>query len=339
MTWPILLCIPLAALALLAVASMALTWIYWKSIGQHVNDLWVKIATKGIQLLAAAASLGGAYAVGQDKQEWLLPTTLGVACVALWEVVGQLIENRVKSADKADKGALERAEVQSELRTRLLTVFRFAVDGKARRVRRQIERRGANIRMPQVRNSLTPEPHLGELLQNLAVFFQQQLPAGDGENRNFRVGLYVNRAGVMTPVQAISLNDSSYTPFRSYEAHQGAFRLEAAQNPSHVVVCVRQKRMIVVEDCAGAAERGEFSYFRDDQRGYLRSMVAYYLGEVCQENGTISEGALAIDTEAAGFFKDTDRDFLEFCLREFGARLRLEMLLIALLTTPQRTNP
>ena len=263
MNWPNILCIALAAFALLAVLCMALIFTYWKLVGQLINDLVVKAAIKAIQLLAAAASLGGAYAVGQAKQEWWLPAVMGVVCVAVWEVVGQLIDNRVKAADKADKFALTYAEGQSELRTRLLAVFRFAVDSKARRVRRQVERRGRKLGLAQVRNALTPEPQLGELLQNLAVFFQQRLPAGEGEHRNFRVGLYVNRNGLMTPVQAISLNDSSYTPFQSYQAHEEAFRLNVSRNPSHVVVCVRQRRMIVVEDGAAAAGRGDFYYFSD----------------------------------------------------------------------------
>ena len=45
-----------------------------------------------------------------------------------------------------------------------------------------------------------------------------------------------------------------------------------------------------------------------------------------------------IDTEAAGFFREADRDLLGFGLREFGARLRPEMLLIALLTTGRAAN-
>jgi hypothetical protein len=51
----------------------------------------------------------------------------------------------------------------------------------------------------------------------------------------------------------------------------------------------------------------------------------------------MAEGALVIDTEAAGFFKESDRDSIEFCLREFASRLRLEMLLIALLV-PRGAN-
>jgi hypothetical protein len=160
----------------------------------------------------------------------------------------------------------------------LLTVFRFAVNKKARRIRRQIEQPQRKLGISQIRIALTPHPHhLGELLQNLAVFYQNQLPGGAGENSNFRVGVYLNVDGVMTPVQGVSLNDSSYTPFRSYQAHQSAFRLDAATNPSHVVICVRQRRMIIVEDCAKAAEAGNFSFFTEDQRSYLRAMVAFFL--------------------------------------------------------------
>jgi hypothetical protein len=338
MKWPLILCAALSAFALVGAVCIALLCIYWHSVGRFVSELWPKLITKLVQLPAGAVTLGSAYAVGTDKGEWLAPAVAGLVCLAVWEVVGLLADNRVKATERIDKSALDRAEIQSELRTKLLTVFRLAVDVKARRTRRQIERQRQKVRITQVRAALTPEPHLGELLQGLAVFFQQQLPAGPGENRNFRVGVYAERDGVMTPVQAISLNDSSYTPFKSYDANQAAFRIDAEEKPSHVVLCVREKRMIVVEDCAEAAGKGEFHFFREAQRTYLQSIVAHYLGAVCHEDGTITEGALVVDTEAAGFFKESERDSLEFCLREFGARLRLELLLIALLT-PRGTNP
>ena len=69
----------------------------------------------------------------------------------------------------------------------------------------------------------------------------------------------------------------------------------------------------------------------DAQRGYLRSLVAFYLGQVCEEPGTMTEGALVIDTDVAGFFKETERDALTFCFQEFSVRLKLELLLLALL--------
>ncbi len=337
MTLPNIFLTVLGVLAIFGTACLIGIFVTWKFIGRHLGDLWPKIITKTIQLISGATSLFGAYAVGAQKEEWLPAVFAGITCVAVWEIVGQLIDNRIKAVDRIDRAALGRAEFQSKLRTMLLTVFRFAVDSKARRIRRQIEQPRRKRGISQIRSALTPHPHLGDLLQNLAVFYQNQLPGGSGENRNFRVGVYLNVDGIMTPVQGVSLNDSSYTPFRSYQAHQSAYRLAASENPSHVVICVRQRRMIIVEDCAKAAEEGDFFFFTEDQRSYLRSMVAFFLGDVSRENGTMAEGALVIDTEAAGFFKESDRDSIEFCLREFAARLRLEMLLIALLV-PRGAN-
>jgi hypothetical protein len=67
-------------------------------------------------------------------------------------------------------------------------------------------------------------------------------------------------------------------------------------------------------------------------RLHLRLLrVTFEFDEIGRENGTMAEGTLVVDTDVAGFFKEADRDSIAFCLREFGARLRLEMLLIALL--------
>jgi hypothetical protein len=277
MNWPIVLSTGLGIFAFFGLVCLLLIAVYWKTVGRLVSDLWPKLATKTIQLISGAVSLFGAYSVGTQKEAWFPAVLAGIACVAVWEVVGQLIDNRVKAADRVDKAALGRAELQSKLRTQLLTGFRFAVDNKARRVRRELERPRGRTSTTRVRNALTPHPHLGELLQNLAVFYQAQLPSEGGENRNFRVGVYVNCEGVMTPVQSISLNDSSYTPFTSYQAHQPAFRLDTNTNPSHVVNCVRQKRMIVVEDCAKTEEEGTFHFFTEGQRSYLRSFDQWLL--------------------------------------------------------------
>jgi hypothetical protein len=135
----------------------------------------------------------------------------------------------------------------------------------------------------------------------------------------------------MVPLRAINLYNPGYNVFSSYQRHRSAFQRNEGDNPSHVVTCVRRRGTIIVEDCVAAAGRGEFFFFNDDQRGYLRSMLAYYLDEVCTEDGTMSVAALVIDTDAPGFFREHDRDAWEFCLREFGSRLKLELLLHAML--------
>ena len=53
-----------------------------------------------------------------------------------------------------------------------------------------------------------------------------------------------------------------------------------------------------MEDCLEAARRDEFYFFDEDQKGYLRSMVAYYVDEVCAKDGTLCKAALVIDTDA-----------------------------------------
>ncbi len=337
--WEVLLIVTLPSvflvvyifLTIFGVGCLIWIWSAWKTSVWNFGDLWPKIITKTIQLISGFGSLFATYSFGARKEEWLSAVIWGVICIAVWEIVGQLIDHRVKARDKVDRKALERAEFQSNLRTMLLTVFRFAVDGKASRIRRHLELSRRKLGISQVRNALTPQRHLGELLQNLAVFFQKQLADRTGANRNFRVGVYLEVEGAMTPVQALSLNDSSYTPFRSHQNHRSAFQLSSDTNPSHIVICVRRRQTIVVEDCVKAADQGDFFFFTEDQRSYLRSMVVFYLGEVGREDGTMVHGVLAVDTEAAGFFRESDRDSIEFCLREFAGRLRLEMLLIALL--------
>jgi hypothetical protein len=142
----------------------------------------------------------------------------------------------------------------------------------------------------------------------------------------------------MAPLRAINLNNPSYNVFSSYCLHEPSFRLDANEKRAHVVHCVRQRTTIIVEDCIEASNRGAFHFFNEDQQGYLRSMVAYYLGEVCDLDGTMTEAAIAVDTDAPGFFCEGDRDSLEFCLREFGARLKLELLLHSILATREKPD-
>ncbi len=329
MTWPQVLAAVLAGFALAGVVSILLVCSHWQSVGRVVSDLLTKILTGVVKFVAGVASVGGAYAAAQ-KDEWWLPAVLGVVCLVLWEVLEKVIDNRVKATEKADKEALKRAERESESRTELLTVFRDAVADKIKRLMRAMTRRKEKPSVPLVRAALTPDDHLDRLLDSLAAYFAEQRPPDAPATTNFRVGLYATRDGTMTPLRAANLNNPSYDVFTSYSAHRPAFRLDA-DRPSHVVTCVKDRRTLIVPDCVAAAEKGEFHFFNDNQRGYLRSMVAYYLGEVCCDDGTAAQAALVIDTDRAGCFTEKDRDSLEFCLREFGARIKLELFLHAVL--------
>src|SRR5262249_45149099 len=209
----------------------------------------------------------------------------------------------------------------------LISLIRDTVNAKVKRLHRELDREQSRASLQQVRNALTPEPQLAELLQCIAIFFREQLPDVEVENRNFRVGVYADMERQLTPVYAVDLNNPGYNPFRAYESHPERYQLTAGADAATVVKCVQERRTIIVEDCEKAYEMGEFQYFTAAQRNYIRSMMAYYLGEVCRADGTMVPAALAVDTDSRGFFREVNREYLEFWLREFGTRIKLEMLL------------
>lgn len=318
------------ALALLGIAALFYVRRKWCTIGSQIQDLAPKVVAEVVQCLAGVTALGAGYAAATDRVEWLRPSIAGAACLVVWKILQILVDNRVLSADRVDKKELERRTRFGEFLVKLLSAIRFGVMRKVKRLRKETKRTG-RPGLARVRRALTPEPHLEDLLESLAGFLVAQVPDYDGGDPNFRVGVYVNRDGHMVPVHAVSWNDPGFNPFTSFEAHGVAFRLDTEEAPSHVVRCIRIKAPIVVPDCLSASQEGSFFYFSDGQRTYLRSLTMHYLGKVCDRIGTMTEAVLAIDTNVAGFFREDRREFLEYCLREFTVRLRLELLLLALL--------
>lgn len=332
MTWPQRWFCLFTALSLFGAGTIGFTFVYWRSVGKVVSDWWVKVISRLIQLPVGSVSIWATYTAAH-KDVWVEAAVSGGGCVIIWEIVKELVESRVKAADKIDKSELKRAEHELEARTALLTVFRDAVIEKVRRLLRQLSRTGyRSARLAPIRASLTPDTHLDDLLQGLAVYFAGRLPEEQLPVRNFRVGLYAHRDGVMEPIRAVNLNNPGYNVFSSYQRHQASYSIDQTEKPALVVTCVRMRQTLIVEDCIEAEKRDAFHFFNVDQKGYLRSMAAYFLDEVCGLDGRMTIGALVIDTDAPGFFREADRDFLEFCLREFGARLKLELLLHAMLT-------
>jgi hypothetical protein len=145
--------------------------------------------------------------------------------------------------------------------------------------------------------------------------------AGGHYNQNFRIGLYAEQNGLLLPLDAFDLNTRSHEPFSSYRKHADRFRLDNDVNPSHAVRCVREARLLIVPDCAN---HPMFQYFNDQQRNYLRSMVAYPLPDFCPDGINPVLAALLIDTDVAGFFQERDSQIMQIYLKEFAVRLALE---------------
>jgi hypothetical protein len=320
------------AATILGLVGIAGLWLWWDAAGSFLAASWPKMVIEIVQWLSLVVAAGSAYANATDKPDWFPTTIWGIFCVGAWKTVHWLAEKRIKEEDQTIKEQLDRANQLAVQLTGLLGALRGAVREKVKRLCKEVRRQLSKPGIASVRNALTPEPHLQDLLNSLAVFFQSQLPEPDARASNFRIGVYIERGEVMTPVHGVELKNPGYNPFTSFESHKDRFRLGPENAlPTEAVICVRQKGLAIVEDCEASAKVGKFFFFNDSQASYLRSMVAYFLGQVSDEHGKMARAALVADTDVAGFFKEKDRASLAFCLLEFGMRLRLEMSLLALL--------
>jgi len=254
----------------------------------------------------------------------------------VWKIVQILADHRVKAWEKIDKAALKRIEKESESRTGLLTLFRKFVMLKIKRLVKEITRKDGQH--AGIQTVLAPDAHLDELLLNIGCYLAERLPSDKAETANFRVGIYISEEGFMRPLRALDMNNGDYDVFKSFDAHKDHFSCEETvrKKPAHVVKCVNTHRTIIVEDCLEAERCGNFFFFNANQRSYLRSMLAFYLGPVCGVDGKMKPAAMVIDTDVPSFFQETDRESLDFALREFAHRIKLELLLHATLDKERR---
>ena len=135
----------------------------------------------------------------------------------------------------------------------------------------------------------------------------------------------------MTPSGGGSYKDSHWEPSSSFAANRLAFVLDEERKKSLTAQCVLQQATLIVEDTVAASERGEFFFLHDGQRSYLRSIVAYHVGKVLALDKQLVEMALVVDTNLPGHFREQDRKSLEFFLREFACRIKLEHAIAAAL--------
>jgi hypothetical protein len=310
-----------------------LTWI-----AVFFQATWTKVVIGGLQALTALVAVWTAAAAADKKSEWAEPTIAGIVCLLVWYFVLLSCEATGKSVAAQLAGQLGQARAEADaatalgvVRTRLLALFLKTVKEKCKRIQKAIRRRGTTPpRLNHAQKGLEPKDHLDIVLREMALFLREALPTLEREQRNFRVGLYVETSGVMRPLHGISLRDLAYDPFRSHKEHAQHFRLDCTDKPAHAVTCVKRKSLVIVGDCAEAEGRGEFFFYKEEQRSYLRSMAACWVGKVCVADGTMQEAALVIDTDSPGYFREDDRESIQFCFDQFAARLSLEMALLTL---------
>ncbi len=296
-------------------------------------DSWPKWTGEAVQGLGTFVAAWGTYRVVADqKPAWWFPVASALGAGFIWKLLLIYLEQQGKTADQDLASELDRAEREGRARTRLITTLGECVSGKIGRIKAELGKIG-NIQrtINHARDALTPQPHLESLLISLLALLLEQARTQGHVNPSFRLGVYINAGGVMRPVHRASAGQPGHFLFTSHNTHQSFFQLGGEGPRSCVVACVRQRAMLIVENCQEAPDSASFVFFNQAQRSYLGSLLVYYLGQVQVGDGTMEEAAISIDTPQTGFFKESDRDAHEFCLREFGRRVCLEMCLVDLL--------
>jgi hypothetical protein len=297
-------------------------------------DLLPKGFSEGAQWLCGGVAAWGTYRIATEaKPDWLHPMIAALVSQWIWKVTQHVADYRNRAATRSLEMELQRAEREGARQARILTVLGACVHDKITRISRVLGDLGGGRRsIDHAREALTPAPHLESLLNSLSALFLEQAREEGERNAAFRLGVYIARDGAMQPLYGIDTQRPGYNPFTSFNQHRAFFQVAGEGPRSHVVRCVRERTLLIVQDCQAESDRGRFVFFNDHQRSYLRSMVAFYLGQVRGEGGTLAPAALVIDTPLAGFFNASERASIEFCLREFGRRVALELCLVDLLT-------
>ena len=318
-------------------AMLAAVWFRRGWARTHLVGRWVKYVGKVVQLVATVVGTLRSVAADGDQEQWWHPALASAFAVAGWALLELAVDDVLKEVDKADKKELAAAKDEAASLMKLLSNFRDLADGKARRLAQSLAAGDQRRSITTVRQALVPAEHVTDVMQAMLVYFRSQLPATGGAVRNFRAVLYSEQAGVMVPTHCLDLKQPGVGVASLRSSRQDAaeaFRLDCRDEPSHTVLCVRRRETVIVEDCVSASERGEFRFFHDGQRGYLKSMLAIYLGQVCGPGGAMAEAALVIDTDQPDFFRRSDIAALELAVLEFATRVKLELLLDAATRQP-----
>lgn len=325
----ILFTIAFCVSAAFGTVSLLLTWFAWGLVSRFYADFWPKLVIAVARCAAATAAVA-VRLQGSEEWNWLAASAIG--SWLLWEITQVLAEWKSK------KTAKRAAELDREvrIRTRLLTGLRSLTNKKADRVRAKLaDHPGPAALIRRAREALDPAVQIHFVLEALAILLSalhRDPASAEADRQQFRIGLYVvGTDGFLWPWAAFDRKNGTRDPFTSWQEVKDRFRLDNCDDPAHAVRCVQEKRTIIVSDCVADAAAGLFTFFRKDQKNYLKSLVAYPVdGNIRSPKGTMEAAALVIDTDVPGFFTDADRARLEIILDEFAARLKLEAYLFGL---------
>jgi hypothetical protein len=303
----------------------------WGAVGPRLNAFWSKFVSIPMQFLGLLSSAGATFERSEAKADWWPNAIAGAVAFVTWAILQNLIEYRLKEADRSDAETLKKAEGRIEAFVSLMGTTQVLIDRKVNHMRSALSaQKGKSTTVKTMRDCLRPGIELDDLLTAICKYFIGLVPSQRQTAPNFRAVLFVSNGGILTPEWGSSYIDNSWEKPPSFLANRDAFRLTEPVGASLVVASVLNKAAMLHADTIDAAARGEFTFLHEGQASYLRSIFACPLGKVSRPGPKLEESVLVIDTNVPEFFQEEDRAFLEFCLREFASRIKLELVLEAI---------
>ncbi len=315
------------------VVGLVLVGVYRRDLGRSFNGFWSKWISVPMQVLSLLSSAGAAFDRPEAKADWVANVVVGIAAFAVWTTLQILVDYYFKEGERFDFERLEDSQSRNDAYIWLFGSMRKLVDFKLSHIRGELDSSKGKPTVKSIRECLRTGDELDGFLTAVCQFYIGLVSGQSPKPPNFRAVLYVSQGGYMTPIRGSSHNDNLWEPSPSFEANHAAFALTGCQNPALVTVCINRQATIMFGDTLAASDRGEFEFLHADQRSYLRSIIACPLGKVWRPDRKLAQCALVVDTNVPDFFLESDRPFLEFCLREFASRIKLELMLEAMLTS------
>lgn len=279
-------------------------------------------------LAAIATALVGIYDI-YKKDSWAGAAQLDVVWPAacLLAVVGLYFEVKALTQwikDQSDTHKAEKEKLQAELAevrkfrdtlARIIDLMGEIVERKLHRLREVKRGKGGQ---KELWEALNPQHQIQVGMTALHAFMSRSLNSGEA----LRLAVYLPVNGCLKSMFSWNGKTESCLSGQSEEY----MRIDEPKGARSVITNLYHspKSCVIYEDCEAAAKAGTSIFLRPEQQGYLKSMIA--IKHPVQIDGEAKVVFLAMDTNVAGFFKQSDVEWIEKCCAEFLKRLELELL-------------
>lgn len=226
---------------------------------------------------------------------------------------------------------LTTVDEQRDLALQVISIINAAITAKKNRLVALAQRPA--VRTAQMTEAFGPRVQIIALIQILHGYFSRKRDV----NKRMRVGIYMRNPEAPNYLTPLYSWDGEKEDCFS-KRHPESMKVDAPGTARSLVVqCYRsEKPLLIIEDCAAAAKKGEFVFFSESQRGKIQSMAAYRYLIKKEENAEAI--VLAIDTSHLGLFCPQREFECDLVMAEICNRIELELHSLNLLSKLKTKN-